>query len=426
MNALISKNHGTTMIKSHSDESRNRFGSATPATSKRFRVNIRRTMIVKPAVSDKAGDRQMNQSQMRLTGVLLLIIAIALGVTGARFWSRPDLFHATATVKVERDKADLPELGATAAAGLDNTYFIQTEIAMIESEATLGKVIEQLDLNRSWGRRSGHDETLKTSETLERLKLRLQLQAYPGDTSINITAASDNAEESVKLANAVAQAYCEDRADRRRRLAQTALDRLTEKFTELDKKVTAAREKLAQAGQQLDPALREQAAVAGSTNAGSERLRTLRNRYSEAMLRYLAQSNQLAIFKPTDASAEEIARDLAARTEKTRAGMLAAETAAREEGHKLELVQTYQAAQQELDELNGPFTRLKKTVEELQNDLRPQEHPPARIVEPAAVPTKPATQNASQAKMFLAGGGVALALGIGLLVLGPRRRISPP
>ncbi|MFO1514548.1 MAG: Wzz/FepE/Etk N-terminal domain-containing protein [Verrucomicrobiota bacterium] len=227
----------------------------------------------------------MNQTLTRTFGLALIVIAVALGIFGLPLAQQPPRFEASALVKVERDNVDLPELNqiagltAQAAAEADNTFFIQTEIALLQSEATLNRVITNLDLNHVWAKRLNDGQSLKISETLQILKGRLHAQPGPEVTLITIKAVSEIPTEAAEMANAAARAYCDYRADYRRRLTQSALDAVAGKFAEMQNKIVLAREKLQQAGQKLDPALLEQAA-AGPPAAESETLRTLRARYS--------------------------------------------------------------------------------------------------------------------------------------------------
>jgi hypothetical protein len=192
----------------------------------------------------------------------------------------------------------------------------------------------------------------------------------------------------------------------------------------MEKKAAAAREKVEQAWQQLDPALREKA-VAAPPESESEALRTLHARYAETVLRYLAQSNQLALYPTNTVVADEVVEQLKVRAEKAKAEMVAAETATRSEVRKQESLRNYHAARLEFEELTQLSAPLKKTVETLQNDLRPREHAPARIVEQAVPPVTPDVQEASRGKTFLAGSGLALALGIGLVLFGKKSGSEP-
>ncbi len=371
----------------------------------------------------------MNQTLSRTFGLALIVIAVALGIFGLPLAQQPPRFEASALVKVERDSVDLPELNqvagltAQAAAEADSTFFIQTEIALLQSEATLNRVITNLDLNHAWAKRLNDGQSLKISETLQILKGRLHAQPGPEVTLITIKAVSEIPAEAAEMANAAARAYCDYRADYRRRLTQNALDAVAGKFSEMQNKIVLAREKLQQAGQKLDPALLAQAA-AGPPAPESETLRAARARFSESVLRYLAKSNQLAHYQSKAANEDENVAQLKASAEKAKSEMLAVEAATRNELGRHELLQSYNAARLELEEVNQLFAPLKKTVESLQNDLRPKEPAPAQIVEQASPPTVPDAREVERGRVFLGCGGLALALGVGLLWIARKPRSS--
>ena len=88
----------------------------------------------------------------------------------------------------------------------------QLEFQSIQSEAVLGKVINVLNLNQSWGKKYAGGSPLSTSETLALLKGRIDLRSVRGTDLIEIRAFSDNASEAAKLANAIADTYREARA----------------------------------------------------------------------------------------------------------------------------------------------------------------------------------------------------------------------
>jgi uncharacterized protein involved in exopolysaccharide biosynthesis len=404
-------------------------GSSPARTGNERRTERRITRVVKAPVSVKAGAGPMNQTQLRVVGMALIVIAIALAASGMSFAKRLPRYEATAMVKVERDEIDLPvlkdfpELATLATPDLDSTYFIQTEIALLQSEATLNHVITNLDLNRVWGKRLYDGQPLKTAETLQMLKSRLLVQPGPEVNFITIRAAGEEAAEAAAIANTTARAYCDYRTDYRRRLTQNALDALAGKSVEMQQNIAAAREKVQQAGQQLDPALREQAA-ARSTIAETEALQNLRARYSESILRYLAKSNQLARYQPKDLGTDENIAQLKAMAEKAKTEMVAAESATRDELRKQEQLRTYQSARFELDELTQLFAPLQETMERLRNDLRPKEHAPAQIVEQASTPTVPDTREAGRGRVFLGSSGLACALGVALLLLSRKPKTS--
>jgi len=136
------------------------------------------------------------------------------------------------------------------------------------------------------------------------------------------------------------------------------------------------------------------------------------------MLRYLAATNQLARFQLTNAVTEEIVEQLKARAEKARTEMTAVENEIQSEMRRWEQLKGYQSARLELDELNQRFGPIKKTAEELQNDLRRQGASPASVIEPAALPAEPDTRAAPRYQWILPGAGVAFVLGVTLVIFG--------
>ena len=78
---------------------------------------------------------------------------------------------------------------------------------MIQSEVILGKVIEDLDLNKEWGKKYAGGERLKTPETILMLKSRLDLRPVRNTSLIEIRVFSEKPDEAAKIANALAEAY---------------------------------------------------------------------------------------------------------------------------------------------------------------------------------------------------------------------------
>ena len=382
--------------------------------------------IVKAVVYAQAGARLFDRIQMRALGILFIVVA-ALGVGVMLLAKPPVLYSTTAVVKIARDKIDLPELNGIAKlpTGVDanagNAFFIETEIAIVESDATLNPVITQLKLNEIWGQRLNRGNAFESSESSKLLKERLAAQPGAGADVIHIRASSEVPDEAAKIANAVAHAYCDYRADYRRRLAQTALNAVTKEYSDKETQISNSRTKVDQAWQQLDPELREIAATNRSTTP--EVLRSVRAQFSEAVLRYLAASNQLARFSDSNTAAVEIIAGLKDRADKAKAEMIEAENTTQSEMRRVALLKNYQAARSQFDELTERFAPLKKTVEELNNDLRPQSQPPASVVEEAMVTTSPDVRGRNRNQWIYPTAGVAFVLGVGLLLVGraPRK-----
>src|SRR5206468_3631655 len=87
-------------------------------------------------------------------------------------------------------------------------------------------------------------DKLKTPETLRLLKKSLDLHPVPNTSFIEIGAKSDNPEEAAKIANAVAEAYQENRQEQRDKLSQGGIAAMEKRLAEQDQKVRKAEEEL--------------------------------------------------------------------------------------------------------------------------------------------------------------------------------------
>src|SRR5277367_6591798 len=118
-----------------------------------------------------------------ILAVFLLVFVTATLVT----YILPKSYMSSARIKVENDSSDIQ--GFT-----DNQmnvraydpYFIQTEFEVIQSELILGKVIDLLNLNVEWGKKYGGGVPLKTTETMELLKRRMDLRPVRNTKLIEI------------------------------------------------------------------------------------------------------------------------------------------------------------------------------------------------------------------------------------------------
>ena len=123
-------------------------------------------------------------------------------------------------------------------------YFIQTEFEVIQSELVLGKVIEQLDLNREWGKKYAGGERLKTSESIALLKGRIDLRPVRNTSLIEIRVYDWKPEEAARIANAIAEAYMAYRLEQRAQLNKNGIKALEERFAEQEAKVKEAQRKV--------------------------------------------------------------------------------------------------------------------------------------------------------------------------------------
>ncbi len=141
--------------------------------------------------------------------VFLFVVATSTLIT----FILPEAFASTARVLVKQDPSEASQkTGSRTPLGPYDPYFLQTQFEVMQSQAVLNRVIDELDLNQAWGRKYAGGYPLKTSEALTLLKARLDLRPVRNTSLIEIRVFSDNPSEAAQLANAIADSYREYRA----------------------------------------------------------------------------------------------------------------------------------------------------------------------------------------------------------------------
>jgi capsular exopolysaccharide synthesis family protein len=177
--------------------------------------------------------------RIRKTVILAVFLLVVITATLVTF-ILPESFSSTTRIKIERDQSDVSGMTERAGMGGYDPYFIQTEFELIQSEVILGKVIDDLDLNKEWGKKYANGDRLKTAETISLLKSRMDLRPVRNTSLIEIRVFSEKAEEAAKIANAVAEAYKAHRHEQRTLLSRNGIQALEERFKEQEAKVTRA------------------------------------------------------------------------------------------------------------------------------------------------------------------------------------------
>ncbi|MGD1006251.1 MAG: Wzz/FepE/Etk N-terminal domain-containing protein, partial [Ignavibacteriaceae bacterium] len=152
--------------------------------------------------------------RIRKTVILAVFLLVVFTATLVTF-ILPESYSSTARIKIERDAPDISGMMERGGSSSYDPYFMQTEFELIQSDVILGKVIDELDLNKEWGRKYGSGEPFKTSETKRILKNRIGLRFVRNTSLIEIRVLSEKPEEAAGIANAVAEAYKKHRLDQR-------------------------------------------------------------------------------------------------------------------------------------------------------------------------------------------------------------------
>jgi capsular exopolysaccharide synthesis family protein len=208
--------------------------------------------------------------------VFLITAIIATAVT----FILPESYASTARIKVENDVTDIPGMTGIQTSGTYDPYFIQTTFEIMQSQLVLSNVIATLNLNTKWGNKYFNNETLKTTETMEILKQRMQLAPVKNTKLISITVYSDDKQEAADLANAIAEAYKNYRFESRRQLTENGLKTLEEQFQEQDLEIKTNQDYVEQLRQQLH--ITDQASASAPTpTLNDEQLKIINQRQIE-------------------------------------------------------------------------------------------------------------------------------------------------
>ena len=191
-----------------------------------------------------ASSERGSASIRQLSGLALLGIGLLLIVLGVRLALGPTIYQSTARIRIEHNQSDISGWGDQRGSPSYDPYFIQTEFELLQSEVILGRVIDNLDLNKEWGGKQVGRDRLKTWETIALLKSRLELRPVRNTSLIEIHVSSDKADEAARIANAIAEAYRAHRNEQRVALSKSGIRALEERFAEQEAKVNKAQQRV--------------------------------------------------------------------------------------------------------------------------------------------------------------------------------------
>ena len=213
------------------------------------------------------GSSERGSASIRqLSGLALLGIGLVLIVLGVRLALGPTIYQSSARIRIEHDQTDISGWGDQRGSPSYDPYFIQTEFELLQSEVILGRVIDNLDLNKEWGgkqvggdqikaaigkspteaagRKAAGGDRLKTWETIALLKSMIELRPVRNTSLIEIRVSSEKPDEAAKIANAIAEAYRDHRREQRMQVSEGGIRALEERFAEQEAKVQKAQQQV--------------------------------------------------------------------------------------------------------------------------------------------------------------------------------------
>ena len=226
--------------------------------------------------------------------VFLITAIIATAVT----LLLPESYASTAQIRIEPDiVSDISGVGSHVTYAAYDPYFIQTEFEVIQDRVVLGKVVEALNLNVEWGKRYFGGETLKTSEAMEYLKKRMSLNPVRNTKLIGITVFSEDKNEAVRLANAVAEAYRDYRLNIRKQQAKGGIKVLEDQFQIEEQQIQNVQSNVDVLRKELQINDHDPNAVYPSSTLTQEQLHNYNDRRIEGETIYMKLEKELTLLK---------------------------------------------------------------------------------------------------------------------------------
>ena len=182
--------------------------------------------------------------RIRKTVILAVFLLVVITATLVTF-VLPKHYLSKASIKVDRPAADIAEFTGRSMSGVYDPYFIQNEFEAIKSETVLSNVVTRLDLNQKWGVKYNNGGRLKTPDTLDLLRARLDLRAVRNTMFIEIGIIMDKPDDAAEMANIIAEAYRDHRLGEIKRASEGGIRALEERLVDQQGKVKAASDEVA-------------------------------------------------------------------------------------------------------------------------------------------------------------------------------------
>ena len=144
-----------------------------------------------------------------------VVFLLVLGSSALVTFLLPACYASTARIKVEPNATGVAreQFKQAFVAGAYDPHLTQTELALIDSAAILGRVAKKLGLAESWGKTYANGERLTEAETIWLLKSCIDVRVFRrvggADWLDAISVYGPNPKEASEIANALAESYRE-------------------------------------------------------------------------------------------------------------------------------------------------------------------------------------------------------------------------
>jgi polysaccharide biosynthesis transport protein len=203
--------------------------------------------------------------RIRKTVILAVFLLVSLSTTLVTL-ILPPTYSSTVRIQVEKDTPDVRAFGEGSYVPAYDPYWQQTEFEKIKSKSVLYKVIRSRNLNTKWAVKYQASGPLSDEVAFIYLKNMLDVRQSRGTSLIEIGVQNEDKDLASYLANDIAEAYKENRRERRKELTEAGIKVLETQWIEQDRKCTNKQAEVNELKNKLKiPDLEAQSPYSGST-----------------------------------------------------------------------------------------------------------------------------------------------------------------
>jgi capsular exopolysaccharide synthesis family protein len=173
-------------------------------------------------------------------GLVFLVFLSVFGTAAVVTYFTPREFSSLTTIELQPDMTSVRIFDNRQEAMNSLRYdpkFITTQFQIITRTGVLYPVIDQLDLQKRWGRKG---QILPKETAYKKLQHKISLQEIRNTNLIQITVFSVDREEAALLANTIAQVYMNQRIAERQNIVAKGLEQLQGEVKKKEKDVNDA------------------------------------------------------------------------------------------------------------------------------------------------------------------------------------------
>jgi capsular exopolysaccharide synthesis family protein len=196
---------------------------------------------------------------------IVLAVLFLVVITGTIYtFTLPKIYASEARIQVNSDKADLDPFGASSQLSMGSgydPYFLRTQYEIIKSKPILYEVINRLNLQQVWG----SDGTPLPQKTAYKILFSsLSINQYRDTSLISLRASRQDPNEAMRIANALADVYRDQRLDLKYKEMTRALDAMRRELANQQEKVDEAEQRVENLRQELDITVMDEGVDASS------------------------------------------------------------------------------------------------------------------------------------------------------------------